>query len=338
MHDWYALFDDVKRLGSFHSDAQLAEALALTRSQISAWRTGKSDLGTLAKLRILDALGHDDVRSAVLSLFPERNREALIRQHLDLVARVNNGTLSLPADSCTPPQNGLAFAGNWLLGALSDSELDRLAPHLVPVELLLGQVVHKQGEILSHVYLPTTAACVIFHSTKAGAPLGLAMVGNDGLVGLPGCIGEPRAANRVIVQGAGHAYRLDVDVAKREFLRAGMFQQLLLRYTQALLAQMSQIAVCTHHHSPREQLCRWLLQTLDRMDSDELQVSRKVFPDVLGTDGALAVDALRKLEADGALRYRPGQIRILDRSAIEHHACECHRVLKQDYARLFDIT
>ncbi|AWV05536.1 Crp/Fnr family transcriptional regulator (plasmid) [Burkholderia sp. JP2-270] len=337
MHDWYALFDDVKGLGGFHSDAQLAEALALTRSQISAWRTGKSDLGTLAKLRILDALGHDDVRSAVLSLFPERNRDALIRQHLDLVARVNDGTLSLRVASRPSQLNGLPPGGNQLLGALAASELERLAPHLVPVELMLGQVVHKQGEILSHVYLPTTAACVIFHSTKAGAPLGLAMVGNDGLIGLPACIGESRAANRVIVQGAGHAYRLDVEVAKREFLRAGTFQQLLLRYTQALLAQMSQIAVCNRHHSPREQLCRWLLQTLDRLDSNDLQVSRKVFPGVLGADGALAVDALRNLEADGALNYRPGQIRILDRSAIEHHACECHRVMKQDYARLFDI-
>ncbi|AOI62029.1 MULTISPECIES: Crp/Fnr family transcriptional regulator [Burkholderia cepacia complex] len=337
MHDWYALFDEVKKLGSYHSDARLAEALALTRAQISAWRTGKSDLGTLSKLRILDALGHDDVRSAVLSLLPEKNRETLIQQHLELVARVARGT---PSVHCGPAENHASDAApsaNRLLAALSDGELDRLVPHLVPVELALGQVLHRQGEILNQVYLPTTAACVIFHSTKTGTPVGLAMVGNDGLVGLPACIGEPRASNRVIVQEAGYAYRLDAEVARREFSRAGNFQRLLLRYTQALLAQMSQIAVCGHHHSPLEQLCRWLLQTLDRLDSDTVQVSRKVFPGVLGVNGALASGELRRLEADGAIRYRPGLITILDRAAIEHRACECHRVLKRNDARMFGI-
>lgn len=335
MHDWYALFDEVKELGGYNSDARLAEALALTRAQISAWRTGKSDLGTLSKLRILDALGQDDVRSAVLSLLPERNREILIRQHLELVARVAQGTLSVHGSPADKHASDLAPSANRLLRALSAGELDRLVPHLVPVELALGQVLHRQGEILDQVYLPTTAACVIFHSTKTGAPLGLAMVGNDGLVGLPACIGEPRASNRVVVQGAGHAYRLDVEVAKREFSRAGGFQQLLLRYTQALLAQMSQIAVCGHHHSPLEQLCRWLLQTLDRLDGDTIQVSRKVFPGVLAADGVLANGELRKLEADGVIRYRPGLITILDRDVIEHRACECHRILKRNDARVF---
>ncbi|WP_447361803.1 Crp/Fnr family transcriptional regulator [Burkholderia vietnamiensis] len=335
VHDWYALFDEVKKLGGYPSDAQLAEALALTRAQISAWRTGKSDLGTLSKLRILDALGQDDVRSAVLSLLPESNRDILIRQHLELVARVAQGTQSDRGSRDGARAAGAAPSDNRLLRALPADELDRLAPHLVPVDLAPGQVLHKQGDSLSHLYLPTTAACVVFHSTKASAPLGLAMIGNDGLVGLSACIGEPRAANRVVVQGAGHAYRLDADVAKQEFSLGGTFQRLLLRYTQALLAQMSQLTVCGHHHSPLEQLCRWLLQTLDRLDGNAIQFSRKVFPGVLAFDGALARDTLSKLETDGAIRYRPGLITIVDRDAIEHHACECHRILCRNDARVF---
>ncbi len=336
MRDWYALFDDVKTRGGFASDAQLADALHLTRAQISAWRNGKSDLGTLVKLRILDVLGHNDVRSAVLSLLPERNRDTLIQEHLALVRRVaGHATAGRNADGTAADA---AAPGNRLLAALSPRERERLEPHLAPVAMPLGQVVFRQGEPLTSVYLPTTAIFAIFHATADRAPLGVAVVGNEGMLGLSACIGEPHAARRAVVQGAGEAFRLSVEVARREFALAGAFQRALLRYTQALMAQMTQIALCVNHHTPRQQMCRWLLQTLSRQDSDDIRFSQKVFPDVLGAHAASALDELTSLEASGAVRCRPGSIRVLDRTAIEAAACECHSTLESEYGRIFGVA
>ncbi len=335
MRDWYALFDDVKTRGGFASDAQLAEALHLTRAQISAWRNGKSDLGTLVKLRILDVLGHSDVRSAVLSLLPERNRDTLIQEHLALVRRVAEHAGAGAGTNGGSRTAHASAPGNRLLAALSPRERERLEPHLAPVAMPLGQVVFRQGEPLTNVYLPTTAIVAIFHATANRAPLGVAVVGNEGLLGLSACIGEPHAGRRAVVQGAGEAFRLSVEVARREFALAGAFQRVMLRYTQALMAQMAQIALCVHHHTPRQQMCRWLLQTLARQDSDEIRFSQRVFPDMLGAHAADALDELKSLEASGALRCRPGSIRVLDRAAIEAAACECHAVLEREYDRIF---
>ncbi|WP_224101016.1 Crp/Fnr family transcriptional regulator [Paraburkholderia caribensis] len=329
------MFDNVKAFAGLSSDAQLAEALNLTRSQISAWRTGKSDLGTLAKLRILDVLGQDDVRSAVLSLFPDRERSLLIKQHLELAARVSQGIQQRHETRRPTPAYACSVSDNRLLAALPERDLERLLRYLKPVEMTLGQVVYQQGERIDTVYLPATALFAIFHSTPAGESVGVALVGNEGLVGISACIGEPHAFNRAVVQGAGHAYELSLDVIRQEFASSDALQKLLMRYTQLLIGQMAQIAVCGHHHTPREQLCRWMLQTLDHLESKEIHVSKKVFPSILGTHGSQAIVEIQKFESAGIVRYRPGVIKVLDHAAIAESACGCHGTLKREYRRLF---
>jgi len=332
--DWYELFDELKRRGRFNSDAQLADSLALTRSQISAWRNGKSDLGTLTKIKILDALGHDTLRSAVLSLVPEKNREEHIRQQQRLIARVNRSGGLLDKDLVNDTDDSLSHL-NYLLAALPSDERERIAPHLSPVSMQLGQVVYESGDHLSHVYLPTTAIISMLYVMENGASAEIAVVGRDGLLGVALFMGGETMPNRAIVQSAGQALRLSGEIVKQEFARGGAIQRLFLRYTQALITQMAQTAVCNRHHSIAQQFCRWLLLSLDRLESNDVRMIQELIANMLGVRRAGVTETARKLQEDGAIRYSRGLIEVVDRRALEAQVCECYKVVKRESDRLF---
>ena len=334
MNDWNALFDEVKAKGQFGSDAQLADSLGLTRAQISAWRTGKSDLGTLTKLKLLDVLGYADLRSAVLSLLPEKSRDHLIAQHLLLVQRVARG--SQVHEEAPPIQVGQHKPeANRLLAALPIEERERLIPHLSPVSLNLGHVVYESGDRLSHIYLPTTAVVSMLHVMENGASAEIAVVGKDGLLGVTMFMGGETIPSRAIVQSAGEAYKLSGDVVRQEFARGGAVQHLFLRYTQTLITQIAQTAVCNRHHSIAQQFCRWLLLTLDRVETNEIRMTQELIANMLGVRRAGVAEAAAKLQHDSVIRYRHGVIEVLDRTALEAHACECYGVVQRECDRLF---
>lgn len=335
--DWHALYDEVKRLGEFGSDAQLAEGLGLTRAQISAWRTGKSDLGTLTKLKILDALGHDQLRSAVLSLLPEQNRDELARQHLVLTERVSRG-MQAKKRSAVPSSHAPPRDANHLLAGLPDDERERLMEHLTPVSLPLGKVVYEAGDRLTQVYLPTTAIISMLHVMENGESAEIAVVGKDGLLGVNVFMGDDTVANRAVVQNAGNAYSLSAQFAKEEFARGGYIRRLFLRYTQALITQMAQTAVCNRHHSIAQQFCRWLLLSLDRLDTSELQMTQDLIANMLGVRRGSVTEIAKELEATGAIRYHRGHIHVIDRSALERQVCECYGVVKRECERLYSMA
>jgi CRP-like cAMP-binding protein len=333
--DWYELFDELKRRGHFGSDAQLAEGLGLTRSQISAWRTGKSDLGTLTKIKILDALGHDTLRSAVLSLLPEKTREEQIGLHEHLIARVNGRDHALEkALEDARATNGSPVNLNRLLAALPPDERGRIEPHLSLVSMPLGQVVYESGDHLSHVYLPTTAIISMLYVMENGASAEIAVVGRDGLLGVALFMGGETMPNRAIVQSAGEAFRLSGQVVKDEFARGGAIQRLFLRYTQALITQMAQTAVCNRHHSISQQFCRWLLLSLDRLESNDVHMTQELIANMLGVRRAGVTETARKLQDDGVIRYTRGLIEVLNRRALEAQVCECYKVVKRESDRL----
>jgi hypothetical protein len=223
--DWYGLFDELKRRGHFNSDAQLADSLMLTRAQISAWRTGKSELGTLTKIKILDALGQDNLRSAVMSLLPEKNRQEQIARHEQLIARVERTDFITDASSDVTPAVPIALPSttNQLLAALPPDERERIEPHLSTVTMPLGQVVYESGDHLSHIYLPTTAIISMLYVMENGSSAEIAVVGRDGLLGVALFMGGETMPNRAIVQSAGHAFRLSGAIVKDEFARGGAF-------------------------------------------------------------------------------------------------------------------
>ncbi|RDK01033.1 Crp/Fnr family transcriptional regulator [Paraburkholderia lacunae] len=333
--DWYELFDELKRRGQFGSDAQLAEGLGLTRSQISAWRTGKSDLGTLTKIKILDALGHDTLRSAILSLLPEKNREEQIGLHEHLIARVNGRDDALEKEREDAREtNGSPANLNRLLAALPPDERGRIEPHLSLVTMPLGQVVYESGDHLSHVYLPTTAIISMLYVMENGASAEIAVVGRDGLLGVALFMGGETMPNRAIVQSAGEAFRLSGQIVKDEFARGGAIQRLFLRYTQALITQMAQTAVCNRHHSIAQQFCRWLLLSLDRLESNDVHMTQELIANMLGVRRAGVTETARKLQDDGVIRYNRGLIEVLNRRALEVQVCECYKVVKRESDRL----
>ncbi|MFT4511107.1 Crp/Fnr family transcriptional regulator [Caballeronia sp. 15711] len=332
--DWLQLFDELKRSGHFGSDAQLANSLGLTRSQISAWRKNKSDLGTLAKIKILDALGHDTLHSAVLSLFPEKNHEELIKRHEQLIARVNRSGQTRD-DAFSNQREDALSQMNYLLAALPPDERERVAPHLSPVSMKLGQVVYEPGDHLSHVYLPTTAIISMLYVMENGASAEIAVVGRDGLLGVALFMGGETMPNRAIVQSAGQAFRLSGEIVKREFARGGAIQRLFLRYTQALITQMAQTAVCNRHHSIAQQFCRWLLLSLDRLETNEVRMTQELIANMLGVRRAGVTETAKKLQDDGVIRYSRGLIEVMDRRVLEEQVCECYKVVKRESDRLF---
>ncbi len=223
---------------------------------------------------------------------------------------------------------------NRLLAALPTAEFERLAPHLEPVELLLGDVLYESGARLSHVYFPTTAIVSLHYVMENGASCEIAGVGNEGVLGISLFMGGNTTPSRAVVQTGGQGYRLKAALMLQEFSRGALMQQLLLRYTQALITQMSQTAACNRHHSLVQQLCRWLLLTLDRMPTNELIMTQELVASMLGVRREGVTEAAGKLQQAGVIRYRRGHITVIDRAGLEVQVCECYDVVKTEFARL----
>jgi CRP-like cAMP-binding protein len=222
-----------------------------------------------------------------------------------------------------------------LLAALPASERARLIPSLEPVVMTLGEVVYESGGRQDYVYFPTTAIVSLHYVMADGASAEIAVVGNEGMVGVVLFMGGETTPSRAIVQCAGSAFRLSGKRLKREFTRAGPMQHLLLRYTQALLTQMAQTAVCNRHHSVDQQLCRWLLLRLDRMRTNVLTVTQELISNMLGVRREGVTEAAGKLQDAGLIRYSRGRITVLDRSGLEARVCECYGVVRKESDRLF---
>jgi len=225
---------------------------------------------------------------------------------------------------------------NHLIAALPKAEFERLAPHLELVPMRLGEMLYEPGGQLQHAYFPTTAVVSLHYVMESGATAETAGVGNEGVVGISLFMGGDTTPSSAVVQTAGHGYRLPGRLLKEEFKRAGLMQQLLLRYTQALSTQMFQTAACNRHHSVEQQLCRWLLLTLDRLPSNGLVMTQELVASILGVRRESITEAAGKLQHAGFIRYRRGHIAVLERSGLEAGACECYAVVKKEMARLLD--
>jgi CRP-like cAMP-binding protein len=223
---------------------------------------------------------------------------------------------------------------NHLLAALTKSDLERLMPDLELVSLPLGAAVYESGRRLRHVYFPLDSIVSLLNVMADGASAEIAVVGNDGVVGVSLFMGGETTPSRAVVQSAGYAYRLEAAILKAEFNRAGALQHLLLRYTQALLTQMAQTAVCNRHHTLDQQLCRWLLLSLDRLPSNELIMTQGLIANMLGVRREGVTEAAGKLQQAGLIHYSRGRIRVLDRPGIEAGTCECYAVVKKETERL----
>jgi CRP-like cAMP-binding protein len=223
---------------------------------------------------------------------------------------------------------------NRLLTALPEAEWQRWLPQLELVEMPLGEVLYESGGTLSHVYFPTTAIVSLLYVMENGASAEIAVVGNEGLVGVSLFMGGESTPSRAVVQSAGQGIRLEARAMKNEFNRAGPALHLLLRYTQALITQMAQTAVCNRHHSVDQQLCRWLLLSLDRLTGDELVMTQELIANMLGVRREGVTEAALKLQHAGLIRYARGRITVLDRTGLEKRTCECYAVVKKEYDRL----
>ena len=223
---------------------------------------------------------------------------------------------------------------NQLLAALPESEWQRWAPELEWVEMPLGQVLYESGGTLKHVYFPTTAIVSLLYVMENGASAEIAVVGNEGVVGISLFMGGGSTPSRGVVQSAGHGFRMKAKMIKEEFNRSGPVLHLLLRYTQALITQMAQTAVCNRHHSLDQQLCRWLLLSLDRLQGSELVMTQELIANMLGVRREGVTEGALKLQKAGLIRYSRGRITVLDRHALEERTCECYAVVKKEYDRL----
>jgi CRP-like cAMP-binding protein len=227
---------------------------------------------------------------------------------------------------------------NYLLAALSPVERDRILPHLRLVAMPLGKVLYESGDELEYVYFPTDSIVSLLYVLESGASAEISVVGNEGLIGIALFMGGGTTPSRAIVQSAGHAYRLAGQHLKDEFHRNGGLQVLLLRYTQALITQMAQTAVCNRHHSVDQQLCRWLLLSLDRLPSNKLVMTQELIANMLGVRREGVTDAAGKLQKQGVIRYNRGQITVIDRPRLEQLCCECFAVVKRETDRIEDLA
>lgn len=223
---------------------------------------------------------------------------------------------------------------NHLLAALPEAEFEALAPHLELVPMLLGQILYEPGAQMQHAYFPTTSIVSLHYVMATGASAETAGVGNEGVVGIALFMGGNSTPSSAVVQTAGHAYRLESRLLKREFSRANLMQRLLLRYTQALITQMMQTAACNRHHSVEQQLCRWLLLTLDRVPSGQFVMTQELVARMLGVRREGITEAAATLQQAGCISYRRGHISVLDRHRLENRVCECYAVVKKELARL----
>ena len=225
-------------------------------------------------------------------------------------------------------------SANDLLTSLPPAEWARIVPELEAAELPLGKVLYESGATMSHVYFPTTAIVSLLYVMEDGASAEIAVVGHEGVVGIALFMGGETTPSRAVVQSAGQGYRLRASVIKDEFNRSGPVMHLLLRYTQALITQMAQTAVCNRHHSLDQQLCRWLLLSLDRLSGNELVMTQELIANMLGVRREGVTEAALKLQRLGLIRYARGHITVLDRPALEGRVCECYSVVKKEYDRL----
>jgi CRP-like cAMP-binding protein len=227
---------------------------------------------------------------------------------------------------------------NHLLAALPAVDYERLLPDLELVPLPLGWAVYEAGGKLGYLYFPTTSIVSLLYVMEDGASAEIAVTGNDGLVGIALFMGGETTPSRAVVQSAGYGYRLKAGVLKREFEQGGTLQHLALRYTQALITQMAQTAVCNRHHSVEQQLCRWLLLSLDRLASNELTMTQELIANMLGVRREGVTEAAGKLQADGLIHYSRGHITVLDRPRLEKRVCECYAVVKREFDRLLPFS
>jgi CRP-like cAMP-binding protein len=227
---------------------------------------------------------------------------------------------------------------NHLLAAFTPDERERIFPHLQLVALPLGKALYEPGDVLRHVYFPTDAIVSLLYVLENGASAEIAVVGNEGLIGIALFMGGETTPSRAIVQSAGHAYRLVGQRLKDEFHRNGGVQLQLLRYTQTLITQMTQTAVCNRHHSVDQQLCRWLLLSLDRLSSNELVMTQELIANMLGVRREGVTEAAGRLQKLGVIKYSRGRITVLDRSRLEALSCECYAAVKREADRIADMT
>lgn len=239
-----------------------------------------------------------------------------------------------------PPANALPSfkvspdaLANHLLAALPEDELQRWLPQLEAVDLPLGLVLYESGKILRHVYFPATAIVSLLYVMEDGGSAEIAVVGNEGVVGISLFMGGESTPSRAVVQSAGRGVRLNASAMKGEFKRSGPVMHLMLRYTQALITQMAQTAVCNRHHTLDKQLCRWLLLSLDRLQGNDLVMTQELIANMLGVRREGVTEAALKLQTAGLIRYVRG-ITVLDRPALELRTCECYAVVKREYDRL----
>ena len=226
---------------------------------------------------------------------------------------------------------------NHLLAALPDTEWARWQPQLEWVAMPLGQVLYESGRTLSHVYFPTTAIVSLLYVMENGASAEIAVVGREGVVGISLFMGGESTPSRAVVQSAGEGWRLRASAIKDEFNRSHPVMHLLLRYTQALITQMSQTAVCNRHHSLDQQLCRWLLLSLDRLPGNDLLMTQELIANMLGVRREGVTEAALKLQKLGLIRYARGHITVLDRPGLAARTCECYEVVKKEYYRLLPV-
>jgi CRP-like cAMP-binding protein len=237
--------------------------------------------------------------------------------------------------STAKPSGALANGHqNHLLDALPATDYEHLEPHLERVTLNLGEVLYEPGDRMRYVYFPSTAIVSLLYVMANGASAEIAIVGNEGILGISLFMGGESTPSRAVVQSAGHGFRMRSSVLKDEFGRFGVLMRLLLRYTQALITQMAQTAVCNRHHTVDQQLCRWLLLSLDRLSSNELAMTQELIANMLGVRREGVTEAAGKLQSAGLISYRRGKIRVLDRPGVEARSCECYRVVKKEFDRL----
>jgi CRP-like cAMP-binding protein len=225
--------------------------------------------------------------------------------------------------------------GNWLLDALPDEDFDRLLSDLEPTSFSLGEVIYESGGQMNHAYFPTTFHASLLYTMINGATAEMGLVGNEGVLGVALFMGGDTTPNRAVVQGSGNALRLPAMRMRLEFNRGGHFQQLLLRYTQGLLTQISQTAVCNRLHTVEQRLCRWLLMTHDRTRSDQLQMTQEFISNMLGVRREGVTHAAQALQQRGLISYARAHIKILNRARLETCVCECYKVVRDEHKRLF---
>ena len=227
---------------------------------------------------------------------------------------------------------------NNLLAVLPEAELNRWVSFLEPIDMPLGKVLYESGIKLGYVFFPTTSLVSLLYVLENGSSAEIAVVGREGIVGISLFMGGESTPSRALVQSAGHGFRLKASILMQEFNRGGPVMHLLLRYTQALITQMTQTAVCNRHHSLDQQLCRWLLISLDRLPSNELVMTQELIGNMLGVRREGVTEAAGRLQVAGLIQYQRGRITVLNRAGLEARTCECYSVVKQEYDRLLPTT